>query len=200
MIQFDLREIPHAKTEQIVGYYPVVSNQRMLSAGQLCETISHRCTVNAADVKAVMSALAQVMTETLRDGGRVEVPEIGSFFPQIASEETITAPADKQIARHLYVRGIGFRPKQALTDTLQDTSFRRADDAGQTAEALTEEEVKARITAYLSDGSHEVLERAPLQALAGCRATKAKAWLKKLTEEGFLKKKGKKNAPYYTLA
>lgn len=200
MIQFDLREIPHAENEKVTGYYPVVSNTRTLTAGQLCETISHRCTVNAADVKAVMSALAQVMTETLRDGGRVEVPEIGSFFAQIASDAPITNPADKQTARHLYVRRIGFRPKQALTDTLQDTAFRRAGDAGQSAATLTTEELKARITDYLTDGSHEVLERATLQTLAACRPTKAKEWLKKLTEEGFLLRKGKTNAPYYTLA
>lgn len=199
-IRFDLREIPHAETEERLGYYPVVANPRTMTARQLCESISHRCTANTADVAAVMTAMAQVMAEKLREGVRVEVPELGSFAPTLACEYRITHPADLQIARHLQIDGISFTPKRSLTGELADVVFHRVEDAGQTAAALSTEELKQRVRAYLTTEGHAVLDRAAMERITACRKTKAVALLNELTKEGFLKKSGKRNSPFYTLA
>lgn len=199
-IKFDLREIPHAEDRKLLGYYPVVASPQTLSARSLCETISHRCTANAADVAAVLTALAEVVTEQLRGGNRVEVPELGSFAPTLGSEERITDPADTQIARRLKIAGIGFTPKRSLKNDLTDVTFHRVEDAGRSSVPLTKEDVKARIKSYLTTQGNAALDRAALEKLVGCRRSKAAIMLRTLTSEGFLKKGGKENSPYYTLA
>lgn len=199
-ITFELREIPHAPEEAVTGYFPAIVNAQHVSAEQVCAEIEEMCTVTSADVKAVLDALAYVIRTKLRSGARVEMAEIGSFAPAIASDEPITNTDDKQTARHLRINGIRFTPKRALTAALENATFRRADASQTSAVQRTDEEVRKIVNAFFADHQGAMLTRAAFQKITGFRKTRALRCLQALTEEGFLSRCGQKNSPYYVLA
>ncbi len=199
-IVFKLQEIPHAEDEQIVGYFPKLARHLRITSDQLCQMIQERCTVTEADVKGVMSALAQVMTQNLAEGVRVDVPDLGSFSPSIVTDKPITDAADKQIARHLRVDNVNFQPKASLIKAIGQVTFRRDERLVDRSPSHTDEEVVARIRKYCVDHVGDVVDRATFQSLTGYGRTKACKVLSALVEKGLLIKKGRDNAPYYVLA
>lgn len=198
-IQFKLKEIPHAEGEKSLGYFPVLAHAKRWEAERIYAEIEQMSTVSSADIKAVLDALAYVLGMGMKDGFRVDVPELGSFAPAITCDYRITDVADKQIARHLSVSGIDFRPKASLTTRVADTIFRRADEGVFSAHRLTLDEVKERVRGYFSAEGNLVMERSAFESLVHCRKTKALSLLRTLVDEGFLKRGGRKNAPYYLL-
>lgn len=200
MIEFELREIPHRADEEARGFYPVVADLRRTTTAQLCASIEKRCTVNTADIKAVLSALADVLGEDVGRGHIVDVAEVGSFRPSLACDRPITDASDKQIARHLSVDGIVFHPKRSLMQRMGQTTFRRAEVVVPATVHLTTEELKERITAFFSSSGKSVLLRSDLEQITGYRKTCALKVLKLLTDEGFLVRHGSRQSPVYTLA
>lgn len=199
-IVFDLRAIPHSEGEESMGYYPVVAQGRTFSSEALYEVIERRCTLTGADVKAVLAALADVLGEQLSQGVRVKVDELGTFAPKLACEYRITSLNDMQTARHLHIDNIDFRPKKTLLQKMSDVTFRRTEVVGSEVAHLTDEEMKSLITDFFASGEKPAMDRSDFARMTGYRTTRAKQALNKLTDEGFLIRNGKRNAPYYTLS
>ncbi len=57
---------------------------------QLAEEISGKCTVTAHDIKAVISALEEVVYSHLRNGNSVRLGDLGSFHARISSTGAAT--------------------------------------------------------------------------------------------------------------
>lgn len=198
-IQFKLREIPHAAGEETTGYFPTVANGGMMRAETVYETIEQQCTLTTADLKAVLSALSYVITDALSQGKRIEVGEMGCFYPTLSSDRDITDPDDKQIARHLSIDAIKFRPKKALMHKLENVQFRRAEAADKSFVKLTNENLLSRIAEYLQTTGKAIFDRADFQKISGYARSTAVRTLRNLTEEALIIKEGRKNAPYYRL-
>lgn len=200
VINYDLRKIPTPKDREELGYYPVISHPNKITGNQLCKLIEDQCTLTTADVKAVLSALAGVLTTHLGMGVRVEVPELGYFSTGIRSDKRITNPQDKQIADHLRVDNVQFMPMASLKKQLADVSFHRTREHEETAKTLSEEKMDELLKSYFSQADNEPLTRATFQRLTGYRKTAANRELSLLVERGVLVKFGRNNAPYYRLA
>lgn len=199
-IQFELREIPHAADEEATGYFPVVADTRRMRAETVYETIEQQCTLTAADIKAVLSALSYVITDALSQGKSIEVGEMGWFYPALGSDRDITDPDDKQIARHLSIEAIRFRPKKALMHKLENVQFRRTETADKAFVRLSNETLLTRIAEYVQATGKQVFDRSDFQKISGYARSTAIRALRDMTAAGLLIKEGRKNAPYYQLA
>lgn len=70
-------------------YGRAVFLDNIISTKQLAKEIQANCTVTRADVLAVLSSLAEVMSYKLKDGFKVRLDGVGIFWPSFKS-----SPAD----------------------------------------------------------------------------------------------------------
>lgn len=199
IIQFNLQESPHAKDEEAKSYYPVVANSDKLTVQELCRLINERCTLTESDVLGVMMSAAHIIAENIARGSRVELPELGVFAPSIVSDEPITDVDNRQIARHLRVNTINFRPSASLMKQVPDVTFRRVDKPVIRRVSQTEQQLLACIQKLCEALPLRAFDRQDFQEETGFSRTRACEVLRELTARGIIVKQGKQNSPYYTL-
>ena len=199
-ITFELQEANNNFNNDDKVYYPVVASNNKFSTEQLCRDIQQCCTATEADILAVMSAMAKVVGNELARGMRVEIPNLGTLSPILTCNGNITNPNDKQIARNMRVRTIGFTPKSSLMQSFSQVQFRRSDTVVRRCTPLTKEQIIERLQCFFETQPSAQLTRRTFSQITGYRRTKANATLRLLTEEGVLVRQGQANAPYYTLA
>ena len=201
IIEYDLYELPHAANSAAEAYYPVVVEHNKANEDDICEYAEKSSTLNAADIKATFSMLANYLAERLANGDRVELPGIGSLVLRIGSDEPITNRDDNQIARTLKVNGINFTPKKELLQTIEnDLHFHRVKNVHQTTPTLTDEEVVSRLQEFIRSNDKPLLTRADIQAATGYSKQRTLNSLKGWKERGLLILLGTPRAPYYQLA
>ena len=201
IIEYDLYELPHAANSAAEAYYPVVVEHNKVNEDDICEYAEKSSTLNAADLKATFSMLANYLAERLANGDRVELPGIGSLVLRIGSDEPITNRDDNQIARTLRVNGINFTPKKELLQTIEtDLHFHRAKNLHHTTPTLTDEEVVCRLQEFIRSNDKPLLTRADIQAATGYSKQRTLNSLKGWIERGLLIKLGTPHTPYYQLA
>ena len=72
-------------------YARAVFLDKIISTKQLAKEIQANCTVTRADVLAVLSSLAEVMSYKLKDGFKVRLDGVGIFWPTFKSSPADTA-------------------------------------------------------------------------------------------------------------
>ena len=65
IIEYDLYELPHAANSAAKAYYPVVVEHNKVNEDDICEYAEKSSTLNAADIKATFSMLANYLAERL---------------------------------------------------------------------------------------------------------------------------------------
>ena len=105
-----------------ISYARTVANHRA-DTEELAQNISKRCTVNPADVAAVLYALGDELKTRLKNGEIVELNGIGSFR-LIAGTGVIQAPHKVRTSGFIR-RRINFHPDKSLKTTLNNLSFIR---------------------------------------------------------------------------
>lgn len=199
IIEFDLREIPHAKDEPAKAYFPVASNIRTATTEDICKEINRATTHTEADVKGVIEALKQVLVSHLKNGERVELEGIGTFSASIASEEPITRPDDKLTARGLYLDDVRFRAKRSLRAAIRQATFHRTQTPRKAAYEWTTDEIMAHLDRYMTEHGLQMLSRIDIQTATGYSRAMTRQWITKLMGLGLLKKLGTRHAPYYVI-
>lgn len=77
--KFEIYENPGSKLNQKKTYQARIVEGRTVEQDELAELIQKRCTVNAADTIAVLTALSEVMVEVMKEGNRIHMAEVGYF-------------------------------------------------------------------------------------------------------------------------
>ena len=72
---------------------------------EIAENISATCTVNSADVKAVLDALQTQVIKCLRNGQSVRLGDLGSFHARISCKSAATEEAFDENPND-YLRGV----------------------------------------------------------------------------------------------
>ena len=176
-------------------------NQTTISTKTLAETIAGRCTVKAPDINGVLTALAQVLRETLLDGDRLKVDGIGTFSISLALKKTyedgrIRHPKalDERIAAtDIRIGRITFTPSAELRNSLNDAVF--VSSGVRADSSLEREEVEEFLTDHF-DG-HDWITRRELETHFDISRTQALHWLKAFVNEGALRPLGVNNARFY---
>ena len=142
IIEYDLREQPHASGEKAAGYYPVAVSHNKADERKLHADISHATTLTPSDLAAALSAVAEFVARHLSQGDRVELPGIGTFSLRLGADGPIEYRDDKQLSRRLQIRGIRFLPKQELLAAVREEArFRRSGKPSLSAAELSDAEI-----------------------------------------------------------
>ena len=168
-----------------------------MSEKQLTEHIQHTCSLTRGDVKAALSAIADLMKEELSEGRRFHIPEVGYFSLAVDTHLPADRPIEKIKGDHIYVRNIKFRPEAAmLKDVQRRTKFSKSKHKTASCD-YTDEEVVALVRKYLAD--NKFLTRRALQSVLSTNESSALRWLRRLVELGVIENKGTRYAPAYFL-
>ena len=105
-----------------VSYARTVANHKA-DTEELAHNISKRCTVNPADVAAVLYALGDELKTRLKNGEIVELNGIGTF--RLIAGTGVVQDPQKVRTSDFIRRRINFHPDKSLKTTLNNLSFIR---------------------------------------------------------------------------
>lgn len=194
-VKYDLYQNPPS-ARQSQAYHVRLKSSGMLTTGQLAREIEHATSLTASDVKGALMELSRLMREGLANGKRVHLEGIG-YFSLAASAPVVTDPQTMR-AEHVRVKGVTYQPEKDLLAELDaQVRFERTSLKMQSSKK-TMEELKRGLEQYFA--SHVFITRAEFGRLFGLTRSTAIDRLGRLTAEGFLQRKGAKNAPVYVLA
>lgn len=200
VITYDLRKMPVAPDRPDVGYFPVPAGSNPISDETLYSIISHRTSLDEADVKGTLSVLADVIASQLSQGNSVNIPELGTFSLSLTSDKRIVSADDKQAADHIHVAGINFRAKKSLQRRMGDVTFHRTRYPKAGTERATGDEAKTLIADYFAENPDAMLTSTDVQRLLHCSRAVANRRIATLVADGTLVRLGHRNSPYYRLA
>ncbi len=92
---------------------------------KLCEALSKDSTVGKADVKAVLSQMADKISEFLDLGMSVDCGDLGLFRPSLGSEQVLVG--EKFTTAHLKKPKIVFTPRKEFKDCLKNAQFQKVE-------------------------------------------------------------------------
>ena len=113
----------HKTPGKEIVYSPQSVLDGYVGVDQLAEEISDSCTVNEADVVAVLRALQKHMYSHLRQGRSVRLGDVGSFRPSVYGKSAPTA--EGVTADNIQGVHIRFRPSAWLTGKKGEYRFMR---------------------------------------------------------------------------
>lgn len=93
--------------------HPRIHYNGSVSTRDLCEEISYRCTLIAADVTACLSALSEVMGGRLAEGQKIHLDGIGYFYPTLTTTEPVVSSTKHKTSK-VKLKGIEFQPDKEL--------------------------------------------------------------------------------------
>ncbi|BEG98313.1 HU family DNA-binding protein [Bacteroides sedimenti] len=105
------------------GFYAQVVTKGTIDTRELCKVISEKCSLNVADMKAAIEALAQAIEDKLQDGYNVSIDELGTF--SVSAESRTVLDSEDIRGQSVRVKNINFRPSVRLKTTMKTSKFER---------------------------------------------------------------------------
>ncbi|WP_321517661.1 HU family DNA-binding protein [uncultured Bacteroides sp.] len=105
------------------GFYAQVVTKGTIDTRELCKAISEKCSLNVADMKAAIEALAQTIEDKLQDGYNVSIDELGTF--SVSAESRTVQDSEEIRGQSVKVKNINFRPSVRLKTTMKTSKFER---------------------------------------------------------------------------
>ena len=99
-LRFILRQLKVKSNKAYNKWYAHTLKQGELTMDDIERRIQDRCTVNRADVRAVITALNEVVEMGLKDGYVINLAELGRFYLSIRSE-CVDNPDDFSVQKHV---------------------------------------------------------------------------------------------------
>lgn len=176
-------------------------NQATITTKDLAETIAGRCTVKAPDIYAALTALSQVLTETLLSGNRLRVDGIGTFDISLTQKKSYAdgrdrpqkMVSDRISAQDVCINRVVFTPASELRHALKRAMFVSSGVFAE--EAPSREDIDAFIALHFA--SEPVLTRSQFEQHFGISRNLALGWIKALIDEGVLRALGPRNSRFY---
>jgi len=163
-----------------------------IGTNELAEEIQSRSTISTADVVAVLSSLKDVAIDHFKDGHRIHIDGFGYFqitlsCPPVQTENEIRAES-------IRFKSVVFRPEKELTNKLKHIPFERVARKNHSLKH-TEDKMEEKLARYFS--VKPFISRIDFQRLFGYTKSTANRHLKKLANEGKLRKSGLHRFPVY---
>lgn len=193
-IAYQLREIKDfgkGASEENPAVAVTVVGGRTVTADELAKEIASSCTIKEADVAGVLKALGQRVRDTLLDGNRVELGEIGTLSVTLTCGNKHRA--DKVTSRDIKVRRIAFAPSKELTHAMRGATMRSAGPLR--TKQLTLEEAEERLTTHFA--THAELYRSEVESICECTRYRAMQFIEAFIKAGKLQAAGRKNGRHY---
>lgn len=193
-IAYQLREIKdfgRGSSEENPAVAVTVVGGRTVTSDELAKEIAASCTIKEADVAGVLKALSQRVRDTLLDGNRVELGEIGTLSVTLTCGNKHRA--DKVTSRDIKVRRIAFAPSKELTHAMRGATMRSA--GPMRTKQLTLEEAEERLATHFA--THTELYRSEVESICECTRYRATQFIEAFIKVGKLQVAGRKNGRHY---
>ena len=193
-IAYQLREIKdfgRGSSEENPAVAVTVVGGRTVTSDELAKEIAASCTIKEADVAGVHKALSQRVRDTLLDGSRLGLGEIGTF--SVTRTRGNKHRADKVTSRDIKVRRIAFAPSKELTHAMRGATMRSAGPVR--TKQLTLEEAEERLATHFA--AHTELYRSEVESICECTRYRATQFIEAFIKAGKLQVAGRKNGRHY---
>jgi len=197
-IKYEIHYLPNAGGNDETRRFAHIFEEPAMNDKQMIERIAKHSCLGEGEVSAVLMRLRDIIEEDLKDGRRVNIPEIGYLSLSADLNMDDLKPDSKVRADYVSVKGIKFRPNaDLLKQVKRHTHFEKSQYTSRSY-PFSEETLKEKIKEYLKE--HRSINRRTLEMEFHIRKQTALNWLKKLVDSGFLIKEGSRTAPVYFLA
>lgn len=193
-IAYQLREIKNfgrEASEENPAVAVTVVGGRTVTADELAKEIATSCTIKDADVAGMLKALSQRVQDTLLDGNRVELGEIGTLSVTLTCGNKHRA--DKVTSRDVKVRCIAFAPSKQLTHAMQGATMKSVGPIR--TKQLTLEEAEERLATHFATNTE--LYRSEVESICECTRYRAMQLIEAFIKVGKLQAAGRKNGRHY---
>lgn len=197
-IRYEVHKIDNASGSGKERKYIQLREEPSMTSKELERQIEESCTVNAADVRAVLAQLRHFIGRELSAGRRFHLPEIGYLSLSIGCTPAKERGGGKITAKDISVRGINFRPESQLLDEIKQNARFKKDDRTTISKQYTDGELWAKVAEHITENGYITCRIMSLEF--GLSAYMAKKWLAKFVEDGRLVKRGNRHQPLYFLA
>lgn len=192
-IKFDLYTNPEKEGVTTSRLHAKVITNGVVTTRNLSESINQKCTLTAADVRAVLAALNTELYNALSNGYIVHLEGIGRFSlslkcaPDVNPEYVNTSD--------ISVKGIRFTPDKELSEMFETVQFEHETDDSRHSGNMELTEIIAKMDRYFAE--NQFMRRRDFEKLTGFNKSKAWRTLKVFVEDGTLKNVGTKEMPMY---
>ena len=197
-IKYEIHYLPNAGGNDETRRFAHIFEEPAMSDKQMIERIAKHSCLGEGEVSAVLMRLRDIIEEDLKDGRRVNIPEIG--YLSLSADLTMDdlKPDSKVRADYVSVKGIKFRPNADLLKQVKHHTHFEKSQYTSRSYPFSEDTLKEKIKEYLK--VHRSINRRTLEMEFHIRKQTALNWLKKLVDSDFLIKEGSRTAPVYFLA
>lgn len=197
-IKYEIHYLPNAGGNDETRRFAHIFEEPAMDDKQMIERIAKHSCLGEGEVSAVLMRLRDIIEEDLKNGHRVNIPEIGYLSLSTDLDMDELQPDSKVRADYVSVKGIKFRPNADLLKQVKyHTHFEKSQYTSRSY-PFSEETLKEKIKEYLKE--HHCINRRTLEFEFHIRKQTALNWLKKFVASGFLVKEGSRTAPVYYLA
>ena len=192
-IQYEFYRNPNSQGTNKKRYHARVVPAGRISTDDLAEEIQKECTLTVADVKSVLIALADKMSEHLGEGRKVHLDGIGYFQVNLHCKEEVRTIHGAR-SENIEFKSVSFRADIDLKKNLKEKKIRRSRNKPHSM-PMTAKEIDEKLTEHFA--SNPILTRRDFQFL--CIQVKPTACriLRKLVEAGKLKNISTQRNPVY---
>ena len=196
-IKYEIQMIRNSGGSGIERRFARIFESEPMTAEQMENFIQDNCSLTRSDVRSALVALRDCMLHELRSGNRFHLPGIGYFALSVDLDMPESLPNEKARADYITLRSVKFRPERSLVEKVgRGMRFERAHFSTQSRKC-SEEDVIAGL--YIFFETHSFLTRRCMELEFGLRPSTAQRWLRRLVENGVLRKEGARNSPIYFL-
>lgn len=192
-IQYEFYRNPNSQGTKKKRYHARVVPAGRISTDDLAEEIQKECTLTVADVKSVLIALADKMSEHLGEGRKVYLEGIGYFQVNLRCKEEVRTISGIR-SENIEFKNVSFRADINLKKNLKTQKIRRSRNKPHSM-PMTEKEIDEKLTEHFA--SNPILTRRDFQFLCIQMKPTACRILRKLVEEGKLKNISTRYNPVY---
>ena len=192
-IQYEFYRNPNSQGTNKKRYHARVVPTGRVSTDQLAKEIQKECTLTVADVKSVLIALADKMSEHLGEGRKVYLEGIGYFQVNLQCKEEVRTMHGAR-SENIEFKSVSFRADIDLKKNLRKRKIRRSRNKPHSM-PMTEKEIDEKLTEHFSN--NPILTRRDFQFLCVQVKPTACRILKKLVEDGKLKNISTPHTPVY---
>ena len=192
-IQYEFYRNPNSQGTKKKRYHARVVPAGRISTDDLAEEIQKECTLTVADVKSVLIALADKMSEHLGEGRKVYLEGIGYFQVNLRCKEEVRTMSGIR-SENIEFKSVSFRADIDLKKNLKTQKIRRSRNKPHSM-PMTEKEIDEKLTKHFA--SNPILTRRDFEFLCQQMKPTACRILRKLVEEGKLKNISTPRNPVY---
>lgn len=192
-ISYEFYETPNPKKDGKKSYHPRTVSWHKVTTEKLAQEIQYESSLTRADVKAVLTSLADKLADHLADGRKIHLEGIGYLSVSLQCDREIHNHEDMKRAPVMF-KAVNFRADEELKKKLRRAKMERS-NIRQHSMPLTDEEIDAKLDEYFA--THPVITRRQFQHLCLLRDSTAHRHIRRLLEEGKLRNVNTSRNPIY---